>query len=340
MTAVPHRVLVTGGAGYVGSHACKALHAAGYEPVTYDNFSRGHRWAVKWGPVETGDIADVERIRTVLRTYRPSAVMHFAALACAGESLARPLAYYRTNVAGTVGLLEAMRTEQVHRIVYSSSCAVYGDSGPAPVAESAACRPVSPYGHGKLACERLLADCAGAWSLRPLALRYFNAAGADPAGEIGESHDPETRLIPLILRAALGRLPHVEIFGNDYPTADGFCVRDYVHVTDLADAHVRALQLLLDGGDRDRSLRVYNLGSGSGQSVKQVLDVARRVTGAEIRMALRPRRSGDPAAAVADASLARRELGWQPRFASLAEILETAWRWERRASSASGRTGD
>jgi len=323
---MPSPILVTGGAGYVGSHACKALRAAGYEPVTFDNLSRGHRWAVKWGPFEEGDLADTARVRAVLQRYKPAAVMHFAALAYAGESVTQPLAYYRTNVAGTLSLLEAMQAEGVRGLVFSSTCAVYGERNgdgleSVPISEGPPYNPVSPYGFSKLAIERMLQDSSAAWGLRSVALRYFNAAGADPDGEIGEVHEPETHLIPLVLEAAAGQRSHIEIYGGDYPTPDGSCVRDYIHVADLADAHVRALGRLL------QPFSAYNLGTGQGHSVKQVVDAARRVTGKPIRVEMRPRRAGDPPSAIADASLAGRELGWQPRLKSLDAILESAWRW-------------
>ena len=323
-------VLVTGGAGYVGSHACKALRAAGYEPVTYDNLSRGHRWAVQWGPLEEGDLADGARLRAVLARHRPQAVMHFAALAYAGESVAEPLAYYRANTAGTLNLLEAMQEHGVRDLVFSSTCAVYGLCDLPRIPESTPFNPVSPYGFSKLAIERMIADCGAAWDLRAIALRYFNAAGADPDGAIGEVHEPETHLIPLVLQAAAGQRPHIEIYGDDYPTPDGTCVRDYIHVADLAEAHVRALQRLPTRG----ALQAYNLGTGQGHSVKQVVDAARRVTGRQIRVEGRPRRAGDPPSAVADAARAGRELGWQPRFDSLEPILESAWRWQQQGRAA------
>ena len=323
---MPSTILVTGGAGYVGSHACKALRAAGHEPVAYDNLVRGHRAAVKWGPFEQGDITDRQALRTVLRRYRPAAVMHFAALAYAGESVTDPAAYYGTNLAGSLSLLEAMRTEGVRDIVFSSTCAVYGQCALSRIPETAPRQPVSPYGFTKLSIERMLADYDAAYGLRSIALRYFNAAGADPDGEIGEWHDPETHLIPLVLQAASGHRPHVDIYGDDYPTPDGSCVRDYIHVADLADAHVRALKLLLAQGGTP----AMNLGTGQGHSVKQVVEAARQVTGRPIRAELRPRRPGDPPSAIADATLAMRVLGWQPRFRSLDSMLETAWRWMQR----------
>jgi UDP-arabinose 4-epimerase len=322
------KILVTGGAGYVGSHACKALRAAGHEPVVYDDLSRGHRWAVKWGPLEEGGIADIERVRAVLRRHKPAAVMHFAALAYAGESVTDPAAYYGNNNAGTWSLLEALRAEGVRDIVFSSTCAVYGQCDLPRIPETAPYQPVSPYGFTKLAIERMLGDYATAYGLRSISLRYFNAAGADPGGEIGEVHEPETHLLPLVLQVAAGKRSHVEIYGDDYPTPDGSCVRDYIHVADLAEAHVRAVERLIEG--KEVAAQAYNLGTGEGHSVKQVVEAARRVTGRSIRVELKPRRPGDPPCAVADASLARRELGWEPKLPSLEAILETAWKWEQR----------
>jgi UDP-glucose-4-epimerase GalE len=328
-------ILVTGGAGYVGSHACKALRAAGYEPVTYDNLCRGHRWAVQWGPLEEGDLADSARLRAVIERHRPAAVMHFAALAYAGESVGAPLAYYHTNLAGTLSLLEVMHACGVRDLVFSSSCAVYGLCALPKIPETAPCNPVSPYGFSKLGMERMIADCGTAWGLRAVALRYFNAAGADPDGTLGEAHDPETHLIPLVLQAAAGERQHIDVFGDDYPTPDGTCVRDYIHVADLADAHVRALQRLPERG----TSRAYNLGTGQGYSVKQVVDAARKIAGRPIRAEFRGRRAGDPPWAVAEATLAGRELGWQPRFTSIEPILESAWRWmQQGAAAAQART--
>lgn len=328
---MPRKILVTGGAGYIGSHACKALRVAGYEPVTYDDFSRGHRWAVKWGPLEEGTLEDTARLREVLRRHQPAAAMHFAALAYAGESVTEPLRYYRTNVAGTLSLLEALQVEGVRDMVFSSTCAVYGLCELPKIPETAPFQPVSPYGFSKLSIERMLADCSVAWGLRSVSLRYFNAAGADPEGEIGEVHEPETHLIPLVLEVAAGKRALIEIFGDDYPTPDGSCVRDYIHVADLAQAHVLALQrLLAPRPDPLPATTACNLGTGRGHSVKQVIEAARRVTGRAIRAELRPRRPGDPPAAVADSALANRLLGWQPRFTSLDPILESAWKWMHR----------
>lgn len=323
------KILVTGGAGYVGSHACKALRAAGFEPVTFDNLSRGHRWAVKWGPLEQGDIRDAGALRKAIEVHRPAAVMHFAALCAAGDSVSDPAAYYQTNVNGTLTLLEAMRHAGIARIVFSSTCAIYGDSNLPRIPEDAAKNPVSPYGASKLMAERILADCAAAYGMSACCLRYFNAAGADPEGETGADHDPETLLIPVVLQAAAGKRAHVEVYGTDYPTPDGTGVRDFIHVTDLAEAHVLALKesLAAARGTTPGKFRAYNLGTGKGHSVKQVIDAARKITGRPITAIQRPRRPGDPIYAVADASLAARDLGWQPRYAALEAIVDSAWKW-------------
>ncbi|HUC12230.1 MAG TPA: UDP-glucose 4-epimerase GalE, partial [Stellaceae bacterium] len=263
-------ILVTGGAGYIGSHACKRLAHAGYRPVVYDNLSRGHREAVRWGPLVEGDLADGARLRAAIVEYRVAAVMHFAAYAYVGESVTNPALYYRNNLAGSLSLLEAMRESGVGEIVFSSTCATYGTPDIVPIRESAPQSPVNPYGETKLAIERALHWYGQAYGLRSVALRYFNAAGADPEGEIGECHEPETHLVPLVLQAALGQRSHIDIFGTDYPTPDGTAIRDYVHVDDLATAHLRALERLRGGGD---SIAV-NLGTGSGCSVREVIVAA------------------------------------------------------------------
>jgi UDP-arabinose 4-epimerase len=316
-------VLVTGGAGYIGSHTCKALARAGYTPVAYDNLVYGHEWAVKWGPLEKGDVLDAPRLREVIAAYRPTAVVHFAAFAYVGESAEDPAKYYRNNVVGTLSLLDAVRTNGIDMIVFSSTCATYGIPGCVPISEDAPQNPINPYGASKLMIERILADYGDAYGLRSVSLRYFNAAGADPAGELGEDHDPETHLVPLVLDAAAGRRPQITIFGDDYETADGTCIRDYVHVSDLADAHVLAMQGLEGGNLR----RAYNLGTGQGTSVAQVIDSARRVTGCRIPIVKGLRRPGDPAALLADPRRACNDLGWSPRHQAIDEIISTAWRW-------------
>ncbi|MCC6212398.1 MAG: UDP-glucose 4-epimerase GalE [Burkholderiales bacterium] len=318
-------VLVTGGAGYVGSHACKALARAGYLPVTFDNLSRGQAWAVKWGPLERGDLLDFARIVAALKKHRPIAVLHFAALAYVGESVADPLRYYRNNVGGTANLLQAMRDAGVGRIVFSSTCAVYGAPKRVPIPENHPQAPVNPYGRSKQMVEQMLADSASAYGLRSVSLRYFNAAGADPEGETGEAHEPETHLVPLALEAAAGLRSRLTIHGADYPTRDGTCIRDYVHVSDLADAHVLALGYLA----KHAGAAAFNLGNGAGFTVREVIAAAERVAGRKIPVRMGPRRSGDPPALVANAGLARRKLGWKPGNRDLEAILATAWRWQR-----------
>lgn len=323
-------ILVTGGAGYIGSHACKALSRAGYLPVAYDNLVHGHEWAAKWGPLERGDILDEARLEEVMSRHRPRAVMHFAAFAYVGESVSEPAKYYRNNVAGSLALLESCRRKGIDRFVFSSTCATYGVPDALPIHEETPQRPINPYGASKLMVERVLADFGAAYGLRSVALRYFNAAGADPDGEIGEDHAPEPHIIPLVLDAAAGKRESISIFGDDYDTPDGTCIRDFIHVTDLADAHVKALQKL-EGGGLQRA--AHNLGTGSGVSVLQLIRAAERVTGKAIKVTHGPRRPGDPPELVADASAARAELGWIPVMSDVDTILRTAWEWHRRGSS-------
>src|SRR6266849_139635 len=313
-------ILVTGGAGYIGSHACKALAAKGHVPITYDDLSRGNRWAVKWGPLLEGDIADAVRLRAGLEQYQPAALMHFSAYAYVGESVEKPLLYYRNNFAATASLLHTLTEFGCIPVVFSSSCAVYGEPERLPIPEDHPQRPINPYGHSKLFVERMLADLATASGLCWMALRYFNASGADPDGEIGEAHDPETHLVPLVLATALGRRAQIDIYGTDYPTPDGSAVRDYIHVQDLAEAHVAALARLLGGGT---SLAV-NLGTGAGHSVREVIDAAERITGRRIARREMPRRAGDPPVLVADVARAKALLGWSARLSDLDSILATA----------------
>jgi UDP-arabinose 4-epimerase len=327
-------ILVTGGAGYVGSHACKALAKAGYLPVVYDDLSRGHRAAVRWGPLIEGNLHDSARVAAALRAHDVSAVMHFAAFAYVGESVADPEKYYANNLGGTLALLAAMREAGVHRIVLSSTCAVYGVPEALPIGETTAKAPLNPYGETKLAIERALHWYA-AYGITYMALRYFNAAGADPDGEIGEDHDPETHLIPLVLRAALGRANPVEIYGTDYPTRDGTAIRDYIHVDDLADAHVRAIGDLAAGGDS----AALNLGTGNGCSVREIIAAVERIGGRAVPYREAARRAGDPPELVADPALARTRLGWQPRHSDLDNIIGTALVWETRPGRAPQPTG-
>jgi UDP-arabinose 4-epimerase len=323
-------ILVTGGAGYIGSHTCKALACAGYRPVAFDNLSHGHASAVKWGPLERGDLLDRSRLDAVFSEYKPAAIIHFAAFAYVGESVTDPGKYYRNNVTGSLTLLEAMRDHGIRRFVFSSTCATYGLPEHLPIREDMPQHPINPYGASKLMVERMLADFGTAHGTAWTALRYFNAAGADADGEIGEKHDPETHLIPLVLDAASGRRPHVTIFGTDYETPDGTCVRDYIHVSDLADAHVRALAAIETGG----AIGAYNLGNGQGFSVREVIETVRRVTGLDVPVVFGPRRAGDPAALVSDATLAREKLGWQPQTPDLEAIVRTAWAWHQRSGAA------
>ena len=319
-------VLVTGGAGYVGSHACKALAAAGYTPVVYDNLSAGHDWAVKWGPLVKGDLLDRVHLAACFARYRPVAVLHFAAKALVAESVADPLSYYVNNVGGTLSLLELLCQSGAPPLVFSSTCATYGLPQQVPIPEDHPQAPINPYGATKLMIERMLADLEPARGLRSVSLRYFNAAGADPEAEIGEDHDPEPHLIPNVLAAALGRRAEVTIHGEDYATPDGTCIRDYIHVTDLAEAHVRALVYLLDGG----ATLALNLGSGQGASVREVIDAAVQITGREIPVAVGARRPGDPDSLVAAAGRARELLGWRPERSDLPTLIADAWRWHEK----------
>ncbi len=319
------RVLVTGGAGYVGSHCCKALTEAGFEPVVFDNLAMGHEVAVRYGPLIKGDMRDPEALRAAIQETRPEAVLHFGALTLVGESGVHPERYYAVNVGGTLNLLEAMRLGGVSRLVFSSTCAVYGEPERVPITEDLPFRPINPYGATKVACEWLMQDFDRAHALRSVRLRYFNAAGADPSAEIGEWHEPETHLIPLVLDAVLGRRPMISVFGSDYPTADGTAVRDYIHVCDLAAAHVAALRHLLEGGES----AAFNLGTGHGASVSEVIAAVEAVTGRHVPVEHAPRRAGDPPVLVADPSRAEASLGWRAT-ADLAAIVEDAWRYHRK----------
>ena len=318
------KVLVTGGAGYIGSHTCKALAAAGIEPVVYDNLETGHPAAVKWGPLEEGDIRDTSRLHTVLVAHRPATVMHFAAYIQVEESIINPEKYYDNNVVGTLRVLEAMRDANVGTFVFSGSAAVYGVPRVVPVAEDAPLAPINPYGETKSIAESILSDFGRAYDLQWAALRYFNAAGADPEGDLGPGHEPITHLIPLVLRAALDNGAPLNVFGTDYDTPDGTAVRDYIHVSDLADAHVAALNYLRGGG----ASGAFNLGTGRGHSVREVVDAAERVLGVPIPTVDAPRRAGDSPMLVADPAKGRAALDWQPRRSSLDYIIATAALWE------------
>lgn len=321
-------ILVTGGAGYIGSHACKALAQAGFLPVTFDSLEYGHREAVLWGPLIEGDLADRELLDTVMQDYSIQAVVHFAAYAYVGESMQNPGKYFNNNIANTTSLLEAMRNNGVGSIVFSSTCATYGIPETLPIDESHPQAPVNPYGESKLFIERALHWFGIAYGIRSVALRYFNAAGADPDGEIGEQHDPETHLIPLIIETALGQRPAIDIYGTDYPTPDGTAIRDYIHVSDLAEAHVLALGYLFD----ERESICLNLGTGQGYSVREVIDAVANYGNMNITTRDCPRRAGDPAELVADSRQARQTLNWVPHRSSLEQIVETAYRWHERVA--------
>ena len=323
---MPSTVLVTGGAGYIGSHTAKELTRAGYRVVVYDNLGRGHRWAVRWGPFEEGDLLDQDRLRKVLSEHKVEAVLHFAAFAAVGESMEFPEMYFRNNVAGSLSLLDAMHATGVRRIVFSSTCAVYGQPEIVPITEDNPKAPANPYGESKLMVEKMLHWEGVCHGLQWMALRYFNAAGCDADGEIGESHDPESHLIPNLLNASLGKRPPCPIFGSDYPTPDGTCIRDYIHVTDLADAHVRALRYLENGG----TSTALNLGTGDGYSVSQILAAAEKAVGRPIPIVRQDRRPGDPPRLIAAPQRAFSTLGWSPAHSSVENILETAWRWASR----------
>ncbi|MEF3698646.1 UDP-glucose 4-epimerase GalE [Desulfolutivibrio sp.] len=319
-------ILVTGGAGYIGSHTCKALKKAGYAPVTLDNMVYGHDWAVKWGPLVKGDILNAADLDGVFAKYKPVGVLHFAAFAYVGESVQNPAKYYHNNVTGTLSLLDAMRRHGCGHIVFSSTCATYGVPQSLPIPEDHPQHPINPYGWSKLMIEQILRDYEHAYGISHAALRYFNAAGADPDGEVGEDHDPETHLIPLIIHAAMGLRRHIEIFGTDYDTPDGTAVRDYIHVTDLADAHVSAISRLLDKG----ASMMLNLGTGVGNTVRQVIEAVERVSGRKVPVKEGPRRAGDPPALYANAGGAGRLLGWTPRLSNIDATVETAWRWHEK----------
>ena len=320
---IAQKILVVGGAGYIGSHMVRELLDKGYDPLVFDNLSTGYADAVPEGRLVPGDLADPRALRQLFATYRFDAVMHFASFIQVGESVTDPLKYYHNNVANSINLLLAMEAAGVKRLVFSSTAAVYGTPAEVPISENAPLQPENPYGRSKLMLEQILADCEKAWGLNSARLRYFNAAGAHPTAGIGERHNPESHLIPIILQVATGQRDFITINGDDYATADGTCVRDYIHVCDLAEAHTLALAELLDG----KGSMVYNLGNGKGYSINEVIQVCRKVTGHAIPVRTGPRRAGDPAQLVASSELITRELGWKPRFAELENIVECAWRF-------------
>jgi UDP-glucose 4-epimerase len=318
------KILVVGGAGYIGSHMVKQLAQAGNDVITLDNLSYGYRDAVKYGEFVEGDLGDDSVLDSIFAAGDIDAVMHFAGFIQVGESVIKPSKYYHNNVVNTFTLLDAMLRHQVKNFIFSSTAAIFGEPDYMPIDEKHNKQPINPYGHSKLMIEQVLEDYDKAYGLRSTCLRYFNAAGADPDGELGERHIPETHLIPLILQAASGRREDIKVFGDDYATDDGTCVRDYIHINDLCDAHSLALHNMIE---TDKSAR-YNLGNGKGFSVKQVIDVARKVSGNDFKVSIEPRRAGDPAVLVADSTLAQKELNWQPGFAELEDIVKTAWQWE------------
>jgi UDP-glucose 4-epimerase len=317
-------ILVTGGAGYIGSHTVQQLRAAQFGVVVYDNFTKGHTKAIPPGvPIIDGDIRERDKLAKTIKENQIAAVVHFAAFSLVGESMQQPSLYYNNNVAGTLTLLDTMLACGVNRMVFSSTAAVYGEPAVWPITEDMPTVPTNVYGRTKLMIEHMLADYAAAYKMAYVALRYFNAAGALSTGEIGEDHSPETHLIPLVLQAAAGKREAVAIFGDDYPTLDGTCIRDYIHVTDLADAHVLALRHLMAGG----AARVFNLGSEAGYSVRQVIERAQAVTGVKFPVNTMPRRPGDPAVLIASSASIKKELGWQPRLSELDTIIASAWQW-------------
>ena len=329
MSSEKSTILVTGGAGYIGSHAVLALKQAGYEVVILDNLVYGHRdlieQVLKVELIE-GDTGDRDLLDKLFKSRDIAAVMHFSAYAYVGESVSNPAKYYRNNVIGTITLLEAMLAASVKKFVFSSTCATYGVPETVPIPEDHPQNPINPYGATKLMVERILSDFNEAYDLKSVRFRYFNAAGADPSGQLGEDHNPETHLIPLVLQTALGKRESISIFGTDYPTNDGTCVRDYIHVSDLADAHVLGLEYLLKGGDST----FFNLGNGNGFSVKEVIETARQITGKEIKAIECDRRPGDPPALIGSADKARKVLGWQPQYTSIKDIMTHAWEWHQK----------
>jgi len=319
------KILVTGGAGYIGSHTCKALKASGYVPVVYDNLFSGHEDFIKWGPFEQGDILDRGRLNVAFEKHKPEAVMHFAAFAYVGESVSDPAKYYRNNLAGTINLLDSMLENNITKIIFSSSCATYGQPDSLPISENTVQNPVNPYGRSKYTVEKILQDYDAAYGMKSIALRYFNAAGADKDCDVGEDHSRETHLIPLVLDVALGRKEKITIMGTDYNTQDGTCVRDYIHVADLASAHVAGLRYL----EAAKQSKAYNLGTAQGYSVLDIIDNAEKVTGKPISREIGKRRPGDPDCLVADAENINRDIGWKAQYQDIGEIISDAWKWHQ-----------
>jgi UDP-glucose 4-epimerase len=319
-------ILIVGGAGYIGSHVNKELNKHGYETVVYDNLIYGHKEAVKWGTFEYGDLRDTSRLEQIFNTYDIEAVFHFAAFAYVGESVTNPSKYYNNNVSATINLLDVMVRHNVKYFVFSSTCATYGQPEQMPITEDMPQRPINPYGASKLMVERILEDYENAYGLHSVCLRYFNAAGDDPDGEIGEMHDPETHIIPLVLDAAIGKRDCIKVFGTDYETPDGSCVRDYIHVLDLADAHIRALEYMKKENCSNR----FNLGTSNGTSVIELVDVAKKVTGVDFKVVFDERRPGDPATLIGGNKKAMEILGWEARHSDIETILMNAWDWHRK----------
>lgn len=324
------RIFITGGAGFIGSHMVAALGEKGFEVLVYDNLSTGHSDSLLYGKLVIGDLADMSLMRKILEEFRPDAVIHFAAFIQVGESVKEPLKYYANNSVNAVNLLHAMMDLGIRKFIFSSTAALYGHPMNIPITEADPIRPINPYGWSKAFVEQVLQDLSLAKDLRYIALRYFNAAGADPQARIGERHDPETHLIPLILKAAKGERTHIAIHGTDYATPDGTCIRDYIHVVDLVDAHILALTYLFNGGNSD----AFNCGYGHGYSVREVVNVARTITGIDFPVKESARREGDPAILVADSTKLKQKLNWNPRYDDLEYIVKTAWEWERKAKSA------
>ena len=318
-------ILVTGGAGYIGSHCCKELSKKGFQPVTIDNLVYGHEDFVKWGEFFKGDVGDPAPLKKCLDQHKIDAVMHFAAYAYVGESVEDPVKYYENNLRNTIQLLHAVLDHKIKYFVFSSTCATYGHPQKTPIDEDHPQNPINPYGKTKRMIEEIMQDYQNAYGLKYISLRYFNAAGADPDAEVGEDHDPETHLIPLVLDAAIGKRKDIKVFGTDYETPDGTCIRDYIHVTDLAQAHILALQQLMDGADSN----AYNLGNGQGFSVLEIIERARKITGKNITVENSDRRPGDPPVLIASNEKAVKELGWKPQYADIDDIIGTAWRWHK-----------
>lgn len=317
-------ILVTGGAGYIGSHTCKYIKAKGLNPIVYDNFVYGHKKAVQWGPYVEGDLLDTEQVQKTLKDYDIQGVIHFAAYAYVGESVQNPIKYYENNVMGSLSLLKAMQLANVSKIVFSSTCATYGIPQKVPITENLQQNPINPYGQTKLVVENILQDYGSAYGLKSVALRYFNAAGASPESDIGEDHTPETHAIPLALESAItGK--EFKVFGTDYPTPDGTCIRDYIHVDDLASAHYLALEYL---NHCLQNFSAFNLGTGRGTSVKEILNAVNQVSGKSVNAVFAERREGDPAELVADSSKIQSTLGWKPQYTDINKIIETAYKWE------------